>query len=145
MLIDWLAVETLAYFETIVPVQHSVPHDPLLFYGVNGQFVVHLVRVTAGTDEVVRTGHSPYDNPRTPQATEPTQETQRPQYRYNPLTMSGSLAQDIIVAFRMPHNMSAVAARKVLAPTAQGYEERVEIDWGRGAYEPYYSMPLQRK
>ena len=46
---------------------------------------------------------------------------------------------------RMPHNMPAVAARKVLAPTAQGYEERVEIDWGRGVYEPYYSMPLQRK
>src|SRR6185436_16523804 len=43
---------------------------------------------------------------------------------------------------RMPHNMPAVAARKVLAPTAQGYEERVEIDWGRGVYEPYYSMPL---
>jgi len=46
---------------------------------------------------------------------------------------------------RMPHNMPAVAARKILAPTAQGYEERVEIDWGRGVYEPYYSMPLQRK
>jgi hypothetical protein len=46
---------------------------------------------------------------------------------------------------RMPHNMPAVAARKILAPTAQGYEERVEIDWGRGGYEPYYSMPLQRK
>jgi hypothetical protein len=46
---------------------------------------------------------------------------------------------------RMPHNMPAVAARKVLAPTTQGYEERVEIDWGRGVYEPYYSMPLQRK
>ena len=46
---------------------------------------------------------------------------------------------------RMPHNMPAVAARKVLSPTAQGYEERVEIDWGHGVYEPYYSMPLQRK
>jgi hypothetical protein len=46
---------------------------------------------------------------------------------------------------RMPHNMSAVAARKVLAPTAEGYEEHVEIDWGRGIYEPYYCMPLQRK
>jgi hypothetical protein len=46
---------------------------------------------------------------------------------------------------RMPHNMSAIAARKVLAPTAQGYEEHVEIDWGHGVYEPYYCMPLQRK
>ena len=46
---------------------------------------------------------------------------------------------------RMPHNMPAVAARKVLVPTAQGYEESVEIDWGRGVYEPYYSMPLQRR
>jgi hypothetical protein len=46
---------------------------------------------------------------------------------------------------RMPHNMPAVAARKILAPTAQGYEESVEIDWGRGVYEPYYSMPLHRK
>jgi hypothetical protein len=46
---------------------------------------------------------------------------------------------------RIPHNMSAIAARKVLVPTAQGYEESVEIDWGRGIYEPYYCMPLQRK
>lgn len=39
---------------------------------------------------------------RTPQATEPTQETQRPWYCYNPLTIAVSLAQDIIAAFRMP-------------------------------------------
>ena len=46
---------------------------------------------------------------------------------------------------RMPHNVPAVAARKVLAPTAHGYEECLEIDWGRGVFEPYYSISLQRK
>lgn len=51
----------------------------------------------------------------------------------------------LIFADRMPHNMPAVAARKILAPTAHGYEESLEIDWGRGVYEPYYSIPLQRK
>ena len=50
----------------------------------------------------------------------------------------------LMFADRMPHNVPAVAARKILAPTAHGYEESLEIDWGRGVYEPYYSMPLQR-
>jgi len=102
MLVDWLAVQTLTHFKKTFSVQHSVPHDRPLFHGVNGQFVVSLVRVTAATDEIVRTGHSLYGNHRTLQATEPTQEAQRPWYRYNPLTMAVSLAQDILVAFRMP-------------------------------------------
>lgn len=51
----------------------------------------------------------------------------------------------LMFADRMPHNMPAVAARKILAPTTHGYEESLEIDWGRGVYEPYYSIPLQRK
>ena len=51
MLVNWLAVETPAYFENIFSVPHSVPHDRLLFYGVNGQFIVSLARVTAASDE----------------------------------------------------------------------------------------------
>ena len=54
MLADWLAIETLAHFERTYPVQHSVPHDRLLFYGVNGQFVVRLVPVTEATDDIAR-------------------------------------------------------------------------------------------
>lgn len=48
-------------------------------------------------------------------------------------------------ADRVPHNVPAVAARKVLAPTAHGYEETLEIDRGLGVFEPYYSVPMQRK
>ena len=51
MLVDWLAVETLAYLENTFSVHHSVAHDRLLFYGVNGQFIVSLARVTAANDE----------------------------------------------------------------------------------------------
>ena len=58
MLLDWLAVETLAYIEKTFSAQHSLPHDRLLFYGGNRQFVVSPVRVTAATDQVARTGHS---------------------------------------------------------------------------------------
>jgi hypothetical protein len=71
MLLDWLAVETLAYIEKTFSAQHSLPHDRLLFYGGNRQFVVSLVRVTAATDQVARTGHSLYDNQRTPRRQSP--------------------------------------------------------------------------
>ncbi len=44
----------------------------------------------------------------------------------------------------VPHHLSAVAARKVLTPTASGYEETdLELDRGRGVFEPYYSIPIQ--
>ena len=46
---------------------------------------------------------------------------------------------------RVPHHVSAVAARKVVTPTAQGYEETLELDRGLGVFEPYYSIPIQRK
>ena len=85
MLLDWLAVETLAYIEKTFSAQHSLPHDRLLFYGGNRQFVVSPVRVTADTDQVARTGHS-YMTSRGAPATEPTRETQKPSYHYNPLT-----------------------------------------------------------
>lgn len=78
MLVDWLAVEMLACFEKTFQVQHSLPHNQLLFYEVNGQFVVRLVPVTVATEEIARPGHSPNDNPRTPQTTGPAQEINRP-------------------------------------------------------------------
>ncbi|HEX4969131.1 MAG TPA: hypothetical protein VFV44_11460 [Nitrospiraceae bacterium] len=50
----------------------------------------------------------------------------------------------LIFADRVPHHVPAVAARKVLTPTARGYEETLELDRGRGVFEPYYSIPIQR-
>jgi len=38
-----------------------------------------------------------------------------------------------------------VAARKVLTPTAHGYEETLQLDRGLGVFEPYYSIPIQRR
>ena len=46
---------------------------------------------------------------------------------------------------RVPHHVPAVAARKVLTPTAQGYEETLELDRGLGVFEPYYSISIHRK
>jgi hypothetical protein len=51
----------------------------------------------------------------------------------------------LMFADRVPHHLSAVAARKVLTPTARGYEETLELDRGLGVFEPYYSIPIQRK
>lgn len=51
----------------------------------------------------------------------------------------------LMFADRVPHHVSAVAARKVLTPTARGYEETLELDRGHGVFEPYYSIPIQRK
>ena len=48
-------------------------------------------------------------------------------------------------ADRVPHHVPAVAARKVLTPTTHGYEETLELDRGLGVFEPYYSIPIQRK
>jgi len=50
----------------------------------------------------------------------------------------------LMFADRVPHHVSAVAARKVLTPTAHGYEETLELDRGLGVFEPYYSIPIQR-
>jgi hypothetical protein len=51
----------------------------------------------------------------------------------------------LMFADRVPHHVPAVAARKVLTPTAGGYDETLELDRGLGVFEPYYSMPIQRK
>lgn len=51
----------------------------------------------------------------------------------------------LMFADRVPHHVSAVAARKVLTPTLRGYEETLELDRGLGVFEPYYSIPIQRK
>lgn len=50
----------------------------------------------------------------------------------------------LMFADRVPHHVSALAARKVLTPTAHGYEETLELDRGLGVFEPYYSIPIQR-
>jgi len=51
----------------------------------------------------------------------------------------------LMFADRVPHHVPAVAARKVLTPTTHGYEETLELDRGLGVFEPYYSIPIQRK
>ncbi len=51
----------------------------------------------------------------------------------------------LMFADRVPHHVPAMAARKVLTPTMDGYEETLELDRGRGVFEPYYKMPIQRK
>lgn len=51
----------------------------------------------------------------------------------------------LMFADRVPHHVAAVAARKVLTPTAHGYEETLQLDRGLGVFEPYYSIPIQRK
>jgi hypothetical protein len=42
------------------------------------------------------------------------------------------------------HNVSAKRARKILRPTAYGFEECLELDPGSGQFEPYYTVPLHR-
>src|SRR6185295_18641588 len=51
----------------------------------------------------------------------------------------------LMFADRVPHHVAAVAARKVLTPTAHGYEETLQLDRGLGVFEPYYSIPIQRR
>jgi hypothetical protein len=42
------------------------------------------------------------------------------------------------------HHVPAQRARKVLCPTAYGFEERLELDRGSGHFEPFYTVPLYR-
>jgi hypothetical protein len=42
------------------------------------------------------------------------------------------------------HNVAATRARKILHPTAYGFEERLELDRGTGNFEPYYIVPMHR-
>lgn len=51
----------------------------------------------------------------------------------------------LVVADRVPHRIEAVAARKVLTPSEQGFVEQVEFDRGLGLFETYYTMPLRRR
>jgi len=44
---------------------------------------------------------------------------------------------------RMPHNMPAVAARKVLAPTAQGYESALKSTGDVGSTNPITVCPFR--
>ena len=51
----------------------------------------------------------------------------------------------LMFADRVPHHVAAVAARKVLTPTTHGYEETLQLDRGQGVFEPYDSIPIQRR
>lgn len=42
------------------------------------------------------------------------------------------------------HHTQAKRARKVLRPTAYGFDEILEIDHGSGQFEPYYTVPMHR-
>jgi hypothetical protein len=42
------------------------------------------------------------------------------------------------------HHVQATRARKVLQPTAYGFEERLELDRGTGHFAPYYIVPMHR-
>jgi hypothetical protein len=42
------------------------------------------------------------------------------------------------------HHVPATRARKILRPTAYGFEERLELDRGSGHFEPYYIVPMHR-
>jgi len=42
------------------------------------------------------------------------------------------------------HHVQATRARKVIRPTAEGFEERLELDHGSGNFECYYTVQMQR-
>lgn len=46
-------------------------------------------------------------------------------------------------ADRVPHGVSATAARKVLVPAGDGYDESLELDRGFGRFDPYYTIPMR--
>lgn len=43
------------------------------------------------------------------------------------------------------HEVQATRARKVLSPTPDGFEERLELDRGTGQFETYYRVPMRRQ
>ena len=42
------------------------------------------------------------------------------------------------------HHVQAARARKVIRPTAEGFEERLELDRGTGEFACYYTISMQR-
>lgn len=51
----------------------------------------------------------------------------------------------VVFAERPPvHNDQAQRARKILRPTPDGFEERVEVDYGSGQYEMHSVLAMQR-
>lgn len=47
-------------------------------------------------------------------------------------------------ADRVPHGLSATAAKKVLVPSGDGYDESLELDRGFGRFDHYYTIPMRR-
>ena len=50
----------------------------------------------------------------------------------------------LMFADRPAAHMQAQRARKILRPTAYGFEERLEIDHGSGQFEPHYVIAMHR-
>jgi hypothetical protein len=50
----------------------------------------------------------------------------------------------VLFPVRAPHGSPARSARKILRPTAQGFDELLEIDPGSGAFEEYSRAELRR-
>ena len=42
------------------------------------------------------------------------------------------------------HEKRWARARKILQPTGNGFEERLEVDIGDGNFIPYYVIPMQK-
>lgn len=51
--------------------------------------------------------------------------------------------QSVIFSDAVPHSTGAQQARKSLTPTAHGYDEILELDYGNGDYQTYYHVRLQ--
>ena len=53
---------------------------------------------------------------------------------------------DLILQERVDrqHGVSASRARKIFSPTEDGYEERLELDYGKGTFELYYRIAMRR-
>ena len=45
---------------------------------------------------------------------------------------------------RPPGHLGVERARKILRPTTDGFEERLEIDRGGGRFEPHYILTMHR-
>jgi hypothetical protein len=43
-----------------------------------------------------------------------------------------------------PGHLGAARARKIVRPTAYGFEERLEVDHGEGRFEPHYVIAMHR-
>lgn len=50
----------------------------------------------------------------------------------------------LVFADNAPGHLGAARARKIVRPTAYGFEERLEVDRGEGRFEPHYVLAMHR-